>query len=542
MEEVDFNYFVTILDRVKVVIIALDGDQDENSVFESINSKGKSLSGSDLIKNFVFTFKNYQCTRSEEKTLTDIYTKNFGSLFVSKEIDKELQVFFREYIALKTQNKVNNDPKVIYYSFKKMVGDIKSFAECKSLIDDITKWGIIYQTLHCGSHIDIDKNHLEYLRSQFATYVTLLMDIVEKSSKIENGELIIEDKQRLNEVLKKIVAYDACRLLGDLPIKEITRFIPTVPKKLEKENKEYYSDYANAFESLVTSTLDGYKQPKVNFLKRRVIDNDIYKKKDQIKRFLVLLENIGKKELLSFEQDLKACQIEHIMPQTLPLNGWDNISETDHEKYLHTLGNLSITFNNQNLSNKPFSEKKKILAEQSRINLNQRLLKYEKFDAASIEARSLELLDLFVTAYGLKDNTNSDIENSNTLSMTYKNITAFATMEGSFFVVKKGSKAILSDQDSLQDALRIKKNDLIDKEILIRYGGELIFTENYPFNSASMAAAIITGTSVNGKLLWKVSSGQSLSDISSILNKPDIDACALASYNKMIKEFETIDI
>jgi uncharacterized protein with ParB-like and HNH nuclease domain len=541
MEEEEFNNFVTILDRVKVVIIVLDDNQDENSVFESINAHGKHLSGPDLIKNFLFTFKNYKCSRQEEKTLTDIYTKKFESLFFCDKpqlIEERLQKFFREYIALKIQKKVNDDPKVIYYSFKKLVGDIREFNECKELIDDITKWGIIYQILLNGSHADIDKNHLEYLRPNFLTYATLLMDIVEKYSYIEEDDLIVKDKHRLNEALKKVVVYDVCRLLGDMPIKEITRFIPTIPKKLERENKEYYQDYAKAFESLVTSTLEGYKQPKTSLLKRRVIDTNVYKKTKQTLRFLILIENIGKKELLSYEQDSKGCQIEHIMPQSLPATGWDGISESNHEKYLHTLGNLSITFDNQSLSNKSFLEKKKILAEKSRINLNQGLLKYEKFDEISIEARSLELLDLFVNAYGLKYDIDNHEDNTIILSMTYKNITAYATLKGHLFVVKKGSKATLSNQNSLQEALRNKKNELIDKRILIEDEDALVFSENYPFTSPSMAASIITGSSVNGKLLWKLDSGESLSDICSILNKSDIDQYMLSNYNKMLEELE----
>ncbi len=408
MEPQNFDDFVAILEKVKVVIIFLDDAQDENSVFESINSLGKPLSGADLIKNFIFTFKNYQCSHIEEKLLTDIYTKNFESLFSKeKDVGGELEKFFRQYIALKTHDLVNQDPKVIYYSFKKLTGDIGGFEECKKLIIDITKWGVIYQTLRTYSHDDIDRNHLEYLRSSFLTYATLLMDIVEKNSRVENGCVLVEDKVRLNEALKKIVTYDVCRLLGGFPAKQITRFIPTISKRLEKENVEYYRDYATAFERLVTSTHKEYGQPNFNQLKRSVVDIDLYNRmKKQVLRFLVLMENLGKKEVLSFERDLKGCEIEHIMPQTLTPE-WQ-VSDENHERYLHTLGNLSITFDNQGLGNKSFKEKREVLLRKSRISLNQLLLDYDKFDESSIRDRSLRLLDKFAIAYGL--NTNLDTE------------------------------------------------------------------------------------------------------------------------------------
>jgi hypothetical protein len=410
MELQDFQDFVETLDKIKVVIIFLDDAQDENSVFESINSLGKPLSGSDLIKNFLFTFKNYQCSHNEEKVLTDIYTRNFESLFSSDtDVDNQLEIFFRQYIALKTNELVNQDPKVIYYSFKKMVGDITGFEECKSLIMDITKWGIIYQTLRANSTRDINQNYIGYLKSSFLTYATLLMDILEKCASVENGIVVVheEDKSRLNETLKKVVAYDVCRLLGGFPAKQITRFIPTIPKRLYNENPEYHRNYADAFERLVTSVPEGYGQPNLTRLRRTVVDIDLYNRmKKQVLRFLVLIENEGKKELLSFEKDLKGCEIEHIMPQTLTPD-WQ-ISERNHERYLHTLGNLSITFDNQGLSNKSFREKKKILQTRSRINLNQLLLDYETFDELAIRDRSLKLLDMFAKAYELKEIPNND--------------------------------------------------------------------------------------------------------------------------------------
>ncbi len=422
MKPDDFQDFVESLDRIKVVIIFLDDAQDENSVFESINSLGKPLSGSDLIKNFLFTFKNYQCSHQEEKVLTDIYTRNFESLFSADEdIENQLENFFRQYIALKTNELVNQDPKVIYYSFKKMVGDIASFEDCKSLIMDCTKWGIIYQTLRANNNKDINQNYVGYLSSSFFTYATLLMDIIEKFSSVENGIVVMkdEDKSSLNETLKKVVAYDVCRLLGGFPAKQITRFIPSIPARLKNEDPDYHRNYATAFERLVTISPEGYGQPSLTKLKRTVVDIDLYNRmKKQTLRFLVLIENEGKKELLSFEKDLKGCEIEHIMPQTLTPD-WQ-VSEDEHERYLHTLGNLSITFNNQGLSNKSFREKKEMLQAKSRINLNQLILNYDTFDGTAIRDRALTLLDMFASAYGIKDDHN--IETSDTTDIEEVNI------------------------------------------------------------------------------------------------------------------------
>jgi hypothetical protein len=271
---------------------------------------------------------------------------------------------------------------------------------CREIILDLSKWALIYQTIRVYSHPDIDINHLGYLRTSFGIYATLLMDILNNYSHIESNELVIDDKKALNKAFKVMVAYDASRFIANYPTGELARFIPTVFKRLSSDNYDQYESYADKFTALVSSTKEGYRLPGVATLKKSVISNDLYsRKRAKIKKLLVLLENIGKKEILNYEKDLKKAQIEHIMPQTLDPDKWSYISRDDHEKYLHTLGNLTLTFDNQKLSNMGFTEKKRILHEKSRIKMNNKLIEYDEFDIPQIEDRASSLLDLFLKEY-----------------------------------------------------------------------------------------------------------------------------------------------
>ena len=71
------------------------------------------------------------------------------------------------------------------------------------------------------------------------------------------------------------------------------------------------------------------------------------------------LENFGRKEKV----DINEYTIEHIMPQNIDnSSAWqkelgENYKEI-HEKYLHSLGNLTLTGYNSEYSNKPFLEKR----------------------------------------------------------------------------------------------------------------------------------------------------------------------------------------
>jgi len=516
MEKGDFFNFTALLERVKVVIIFLDDDQDENSVFESINSFGKPLSGSDLIKNFIFTFKNYNCTHEQESHLTDLYTKNFESLFSNEDnVEEELEKFFREYIAIYTYTLVRKDPKAIYHGFKKLIGNIESYLECKEKISDLVKWGLIYQKIRVGNIESINHSYLEYLRASFGTYATLLMDVIDKHSRIEDGSIVIENSFNLNRILKKIVAYDASRFISGYQNKEITRFIPTIPVKLKKEDNEYYINYAKSFEDLVTSTPEGYQQPSLNILKRTIHSIDLYtRRRTPLLRLLILIENVGKKEILSFEYDIKKYQIEHIVPQTLN-DKWSYISKEEHSQYLHTLGNLSVTLNNQNLSNKGFNEKKEILSTKSKINLNKELLIYEEFDVSAIKDRANRLLEIFSSEFEIDkiDYSNAVERHELTVFMNHKEIQARGLLVGSGLKVLSGSEAMVDNLDSLQESLVELKKELITSGTLKNMDTKLVFTKDMFFSSASQAAAIVSGYSINGKTSWKNKENISLSEL-----------------------------
>ena len=105
------------------------------------------------------------------------------------------------------------------------------------------------------------------------------------------------------------------------------------------------------------------------------------------------LENHGRKRPVSIED----YTIEHVMPQTLSKK-WEedlgNDHEEVHEKYLHTIGNLTLTKHNPELSNRPFKEKRDHKPggfRYSPLCLNKSLAQAEQWDEAAIVKRANEL-------------------------------------------------------------------------------------------------------------------------------------------------------
>jgi len=111
---------------------------------------------------------------------------------------------------------------------------------------------------------------------------------------------------------------------------------------------------------------------------------------------------------------------------------------------------------------------------------------------------------------GISENDNSGIEEL-FLSIGGINASAYNTDEG--IVVKAGSQATNNPAPGLQPGYKALREKLISSETLKLEGNRYIFQTDYLFNTASPAAAIVVGYSINGRDHWKDKKGRSLKTI-----------------------------
>ncbi|WP_433287808.1 GmrSD restriction endonuclease domain-containing protein [Pseudonocardia sp. CA-142604] len=110
-----------------------------------------------------------------------------------------------------------------------------------------------------------------------------------------------------------------------------------------------------------------------------------------------LEESYGHKELVDWDET--KVQIEHVLPQT-PTPEWLDLLEPDvepgetpadlHQRIVHRLGNLTLTGYNPDLSNKPFPEKRELLAK-SKFSMSCEVAEQPSWGLQQIEARSAAL-------------------------------------------------------------------------------------------------------------------------------------------------------
>ncbi|WRE45213.1 DUF1524 domain-containing protein [Helicobacter pylori] len=134
------------------------------------------------------------------------------------------------------------------------------------------------------------------------------------------------------------------------------------------------------------------KFPKDSEFKNLFITIDFYNLKER-NYFFERLENFDTKEPVN----TKRLTTEHIMPQKLTPEWERDLGENFqaiHEKYLHTIGNLTLTGYNQEYSNNSFQKKRDMEKgfKQSPLKLNQSL-KDGSFGEKEILNRAKDLAD-----------------------------------------------------------------------------------------------------------------------------------------------------
>lgn len=366
------------LEKLMIVWIALEKEKDDPQlIFESMNSKGIELTQTDLIRNYIVMETE---TEEKQKNFYNQYWRAIEEDF--KQNETLFDRFVRHYLTIKT-GKIPNIKKV-YGAFKDY--QQKEGIEIEDLLKDLQKY--------CGyfCQIAFKKEADKDLNKALSFLVDLEMDVVyplllELYSDYSDGVL---SKQDFTPIIALTESYLCRRAVCGFGSNSLNKIFPSFTKKINKD--QYLESMKVHFLSLEKTT---GKFPKDSEFRDSCITIDFYNlKKIKIKSFLERLENFDTKEPV----DTQKCNTEHIMPQTLDPEWEKDLGENFkaiHEKYLHTIGNLTLTGYNSEYSNNSFREKRDMEKgfKQSSLKLNQGLKDLEVFGEKEIEKRANDLVD-----------------------------------------------------------------------------------------------------------------------------------------------------
>lgn len=363
------------LEKLMIVWIALEkGKDDPQLIFESMNSKGIELTQTDLIRNYIIM-------ETEIEKQEDFYNQYWRAMEEDfKQNETLFNRFVRHYLAIKT-GKIPKEKRV-YEAFKDY--QQKEGIEIEDLLKDLQKY--------CGyfCQIAFKKEDNKNLNKALSFLVDLEMDVVyplllELYSDYSDGVLSDQD---FGSIIDLTESYLCRRAVCGFGSNGLNKIFPSFTKKINKD--QYLESIEAHFLSLEKTT---GKFPKDSEFRDSLITIDFYHFKKN-KYFLERLENFETEEPV----DTQKCTIEHIMPQTLNPKWEEDLGENFkaiHEKYLHTIGNLTLTGYNSEYSNNSFQEKRDMENgfKQSSLKLNQGLEELEVFGEKEIEKRANDLAD-----------------------------------------------------------------------------------------------------------------------------------------------------
>ncbi|WP_239477110.1 DUF262 domain-containing protein [Megamonas funiformis] len=374
--------------KLSLVSISLDKDSDNpQMIFESMNSTGKDLSQTDLLRNYLLM----DLTPEKQTRLYKTYWKPMEELFgedIYKNDLNKFDYFIRDFLTLKSDTgyicKINN----VYENFKRYYLDnnCEKFAVLKDLFTYAKYYACIDLLQENDDELKLYWQEFKKLDSH-VVYPFLLKLYDDYSRQI----LIKED---FKKILQVVISYLWRRAICEIPTNSLSKTFATLYQAVDKE------DYVNSIIKAFVFKSSYKRFPSDYEVREKLQTKDIYH--FRLRKYLLeALENYYHKEPI----DLNTANytIEHIMPQNIEHNlSWQQMLGEDwqevHSLYLHTLGNLTITGYNAEMSNKSFWEKVNGESgfKHSHLKLNESIAQCDVWNKKAIQRRTNILTDIIL--------------------------------------------------------------------------------------------------------------------------------------------------
>ncbi len=363
-----------ILSGLELVSINLDESDDEYLIFESLNGKGTPLTQADLIRNYFFM-------RIDHDKQDDAYSKFW--LPMQESLGKRLEGFFK--YQLLSINGVFAKENEIYMLWKKRLCELtpeELLMELEKLRHDSNLFMRLVSPETEGMN-SISNKMSRLNRWGAETTYSFLLNVYRDFEKEEISE------HEFAEVLLIIESFLVRRFFANVSTKQLNRLFLRLYFQLPGEL------------NLVEGTKEILSESS-----RRWTDDEAFM--DAIKTFHLYTD--GKSEqrkliLESFElffkhkekPDFSKLTIEHILPQQLTPE-WEeyldlnnpSLKEANEKKLeclLHSIGNLTLSAYNSELSNKIYDEKRKWLQD-SNLEMNKEIVRNTEWKFKQIEERA----------------------------------------------------------------------------------------------------------------------------------------------------------
>jgi hypothetical protein len=398
--------FEALKEGLAIVSIELEGGDDPQTIFETLNSRGVDLSAGDLMRNFIFQ-------RAKGMGITD------GSLNIDKLYDKHWLPLDRSFWAVSTSRGRQTQARLEWMLTDHLSMKLAENVSIEKLFETYRRWILTGQPFKnvsdelqaITSTADIERRIFEQKPGDGLGEFGRFADAFDVSTAMPLVIYLAAEanvSEKLQYALDMLMSYILRRDICGEPNKNYNKFFVGIIERLRKvegDKVDALADY------LLTRKLEIDRWPDDHAWRNAWIGQDQYKSARQ-PRLRYILEAIerhkdpGLSESVVIKRDLT---IEHIMPQQWREN-WplpeassrdsseedlaDELGRTlDREAAINKIGNLTLLTDKMNKknSNSKFSVKLPLVKAYASLALNRELHEYDTWDETTIHKRSLDL-------------------------------------------------------------------------------------------------------------------------------------------------------
>lgn len=379
--------------RLKIVAIGLElGEDDPQVVFESINATGVQLKGLDLIRNYLMMGEN----SDRQKHLYDTYWIPLENWLGEKDLDEFILTYLRIYF----EDRFKEGECEVYDTLK--AHHRNNFPDdIQGLMSDMREYGRIYQIFLDRDHYFLkrgDSQQLANLRLRIKDLMKIKFGVAKPfilrcARDFEEGKL---DYENFHEILQILTSYYVRRSVCGDSSPTLTRVLYSLYRQLgENVSVDALKRYLGR--SVGRTAFPNDDKIKVAFLVRNAYSTNY------VCKFILLeIEKLSNAEPPREEN----LEVEHFYPKT-PTQEWrDRVGDyfTFEQDYLNNFGNLTLSGQNQKLSNKSYEAKIALMEEYSSLHLNDYFINNtHSWGIEEVRNRSEYLADQFCQVGLFKD-------------------------------------------------------------------------------------------------------------------------------------------
>lgn len=378
--------------RLKIVAVGLElGEDDPQVVFESINATGVQLKGLDLIRNYLMMGEN----SANQNRLYNTYWVPLEDWLG----ERDLNDFIKTYLRIYFEDRFREEEREVYDALKAHHRD--NFPnDIQGLMSDMREYGRIYQIFLDRDHYFLDcgdPQQLANLRLRVKDLVKIKFGVAKPfvlhcARDFEEGKL---DYENFHEILQILISYFVRRSVCGDSTPTLTRVLYSLYRQLENVS-------ADALKRYLGKSVDQTAFPNDDKIKAAFAVRNAYAANQVCKFILLEIEKLNNAEPPK-EEDL---EVEHFYPKT-PTQEWrDMVGDyfTFEQDYLNNFGNLTLSGQNQKLSNKSYEAKIELMEEYSSLHLNDYFINNtHSWGIEEVKARSEYLADKFCQVGLFKD-------------------------------------------------------------------------------------------------------------------------------------------